>query len=129
MPLVLQAGALLGMYFFGESKVVATGLSALAGLAFSAFASVVGARVLQVAPGHVDVAGAGSSTAFNVGITAGALLGSVLLTVFDVRATALAGGLLTLVAVAVALAEPRRAPAERAGVDSNAVSASIDGGD
>lgn len=128
-PLVLQAGALLGMYFFGESKVVAAGLSALAGLAFSAFASVVGTRVLQVAPGHVDVAGAGSSTAFNVGITAGALLGSVLLTTFDVRVTALAGGLLTLAAVGVALAEPRRASAESEGVDSSAVGASIDGGD
>ena len=127
-PLVVQACALLGMAAFGESQVVAAALSTLAGLAFSAYASVVGARVLQVAPGNADVAAAGSSTAFNIGITAGALLGSVLLSVFDVRATALAGGLLSLVAVAVALAEPRQA-AERDSIAGNAVCASIDGGE
>jgi MFS transporter, DHA1 family, inner membrane transport protein len=79
---------------------------ALAGLAFSALATALSSRVLQVAPGSVDLASAGTSVAFNVGITLGALLGSVLLSEFGVRSTALVSGLLSLAALAVALAEP-----------------------
>lgn len=103
----LQAVALLGAYVLGESQVMAAVLVALAGMAFSAFASVVGSRVLQVAPGSADIASAGSSTAFNIGITAGALLGGVLLPTFGARGTALAGGVLSLAALAVVLVEPR----------------------
>jgi MFS transporter, DHA1 family, inner membrane transport protein len=132
VPLLLQTEALFGLYVFGESRVVSAVLVAVAGLAFSAYASAVGARTLQVAPGNADLAAAGSSTAFNIGITVGALLGSVLLSGLGVRVTALAGGLLSLVAVAVALTEPRRAPDGRPDVDSArravAGSASIDSG-
>jgi MFS transporter, DHA1 family, inner membrane transport protein len=59
-----------------------------------------------VAPGSADLAAAGASTAVNVGITAGALVGSVLLPGVGVRGTALLGGLLSLAALAAALAEP-----------------------
>jgi MFS transporter, DHA1 family, inner membrane transport protein len=114
-PVALQAAALLGLYTFGEVPAVAAVLVAVAGLAFSALASAVGTRVLQLAPGSVDIASAGTSTAFNVGITLGALLGSVLLSGVGVRATALVGGLLSLAALTVALLENRvSAPRERA---------------
>jgi len=65
-------------------------------------------RILQTAPFRVDLAVSGSSTAVNVGITFGALLGSALLDGSGVRSTALAGGLLTLAALALAaLDRPR----------------------
>jgi DHA1 family inner membrane transport protein len=120
-PLALQAAALLGLYAFGHVPIVAVGMVAVAGLAFSAFATALSSRVLQVAPGNVDLAAAGTSTAFNVGITVGALVGSLLLSGAGVRSTALVGGLLSLAAFAVALAEPRWADRR-----PTAVSASID---
>jgi MFS transporter, DHA1 family, inner membrane transport protein len=58
-------------------------------------------RILQVAPGSVDLAVAGTSSAINVGITLGALVGSGLVATGSVRATALVGGLLTLAALAL----------------------------
>jgi predicted MFS family arabinose efflux permease len=66
-------------------------------------------HVLDVAPGSSDVASAGTSSAFNVGIGAGAALGALALAVASVRSTALIGGLLTLTALALVLVEPRLA--------------------
>jgi MFS transporter, DHA1 family, inner membrane transport protein len=105
-PVALQTVALLGLYVLGHQRIVAAVLVAMAGLAFPALATALSSRVLQVAPGSVDIASAGTSVAFNVGITLGALLGSVLLSEFGVRSTALVSGLLSLAALAVALAEP-----------------------
>ncbi|WP_127499881.1 hypothetical protein [Actinoplanes solisilvae] len=75
--------------------------------------AALGARVLEVAPGTTDMAAAGTSTAFNVGITGGALLGSALLTGAGPRYPALAGAALTAVALLAILAEPRRSTAAR----------------
>jgi MFS transporter, DHA1 family, inner membrane transport protein len=101
-----QAVALAGQFLFGGTPAVAVGTIAVSGLTLAALSAALGARVLEVAPAGSDMAGAYVSTAFNVGITAGALLGSVLLTGAGVRSTALAGSLLTLLALAVVLAEP-----------------------
>jgi predicted MFS family arabinose efflux permease len=60
------------------------------------------------------MAAAGTSTAFNVGITAGALVGGFLVQADGVRTTALAGAVLSLVALAVILAEPALSTAARA---------------
>jgi MFS transporter, DHA1 family, inner membrane transport protein len=49
----------------------------------------------------------------NVGITAGAFVGSILLPGLGVRSTALVGGLLSLAALAVALSEPLLATGSR----------------
>lgn len=117
-PVVVQVVALLGVYVVGDSPVLAAGLVALAGLAFSALAGAVGTRTLQIAPGSTDLASAGSSTAFNIGITCGALLGGVLLSTFGVRTTALAGGLLSVAALAVVLTE-RLLPAPRPSSDTS----------
>ena len=106
VPVAAQAAALLGLYVLGGTPVVAVGLVALSGLSFGALTTALASRVLQVAPGSADLAAAGASTAVNVGITAGAFVGSMLLPSFGVRGTALAGGLLSLAALAVVLGEP-----------------------
>jgi MFS transporter, DHA1 family, inner membrane transport protein len=106
LPVGLQAAALLGMYAFGGLRTATVALVALSGVAMAALTSALSARTLQVAPGDSALASAGMSTAFNVGITAGALLGSMLLPAIGARSTALAGGLLSLAALAVVLVEP-----------------------
>jgi MFS transporter, DHA1 family, inner membrane transport protein len=110
---VIQAVTLGGQFAFGTDQVTAVVTIAVAGFALSGMASVLGTRVLEVAPGSTDMAAAGTSTAFNVGITAGALLGSALLTSAGPRAPALAGAALTAVAILAVAAEPRFATARR----------------
>ena len=102
----LQVFALAGQFVFGASRVATVASIAASGLTLAALSAALGSRVLTVAPGGSDVAAAGTSTAFNLGITGGALLGSILLPAAGVRSTALAGALLTLAAFAVVLAEP-----------------------
>jgi DHA1 family inner membrane transport protein len=102
----VQVAALAGQYLLGDSKAATVVTLAASGLTLAALAATLGARVLEVAPGASDMAAAGTSTAFNVGITAGSLLGGVLLPGAGVRSTALAGALLTAAAFAVVLAEP-----------------------
>ncbi|MER7247212.1 MFS transporter [Kribbella sp. NPDC000426] len=102
----LQVVALAGQYALGASQVAAVITIALSGFTLAGLPAVLGSRVLRHAPGASDMASAGTSTAFNTGITAGALFGSLLLAGPGVRSTALAGALLSLLALAVVLAEP-----------------------
>jgi DHA1 family inner membrane transport protein len=102
VPLVAQSAALLLLFPAGRFPVAAVGLVALCGFAFSALTTGLGSRVLDLAPGSADLASAGASTAVNLGITAGALIGSGLLPLAGVRSTALVGGLLSVAALAVA---------------------------
>jgi MFS transporter, DHA1 family, inner membrane transport protein len=102
----LQVVALAGQYAFGASLVASVITISLSGFTLAGLPAVLGSRVLRYAPGASDVASAGTSTAFNAGITAGALFGSVLLAGPGVRSTALVGALLSVVAFAVVLAEP-----------------------
>ena len=113
VPVAAQAAALLGLYATGGTPVVAVVLLALSGLSFGALTTALASRVLQVAPGSADLAAAGAATAVNVGITAGAFVGSILLPGLGVRSTALVGGLLSLAALAVALGEPLLATGSR----------------
>jgi DHA1 family inner membrane transport protein len=108
----VQAAGLLGQFAFGGSPAVTTVAVAVGGLTLSALATVLGARVLEVAPGDTDLAAAGTSTAFNVGITAGALLGSYFLTNAAVRESALVAAVISAFALIVVLAEPRVATNE-----------------
>jgi predicted MFS family arabinose efflux permease len=104
---VQAAALLLLVHPLGPVAVVV--LVALTGYAFAAFTTPLSTRILQTAPIRLDLATSVSSTAVNVGITLGALIGSALLDGPGVRTTALAGGLLTLAALAlVALDRPRR---------------------
>ena len=104
--MAIQTVALAGQYAMGGSQVAAVITISVSGFTLAALSAALGARVLAVAPGGSDMAGAGTSTAFNVGITAGAFFGSVLLPGAGVRSTALAGALLTLVGFVVVLTEP-----------------------
>jgi MFS transporter, DHA1 family, inner membrane transport protein len=106
IPVAAQAVALLGLYRFGGNQAAAVALIAVSGISFAIMTTSLSTRVLHVAPVSVELASAGASTAVNVGITAGAFIGSVLLPGFGVRSTALAGGLLSVAALAVVLCEP-----------------------
>jgi DHA1 family inner membrane transport protein len=106
VPVALQAVALLGLSVAGDVPVLVAMLVGASGLSFAALTTALGSRVLHVAPGTQDLATAGASTAVNIGITAGALIGGLLLPAFGVRSTALIGGLLSLAALATILCEP-----------------------
>ncbi|SDM63993.1 MFS transporter [Nonomuraea jiangxiensis] len=103
----LQALALAGQYAFGASQVATVVAISLSGFTLAGLTAALGARVLVYAPGESVMASAATSTAFNVGITVGAFLGSVLLPGPGPRGTVLVGALLSLAAFAVVLAEPR----------------------
>ncbi|MEU4563929.1 MFS transporter [Actinoplanes sp. NPDC023936] len=117
-----QAVALFVQWAFGTSAAASVVTLAAAGFALSAMASALGVRALETAPGNTDMATAGTSTAFNVGITAGALLGSVLIPAAGVRSVALAGAVLSLLAFLVALLEPRFSTRRREAAHDLAVS-------
>lgn len=102
----LQGLALAGQFAFGASQVGTVITISLSGFTLAGLTVALGSRVLVYAPGDSDMASAGTSTAFNVGITAGAFLSSVLLPGPGLRSTALVGALLSLAAFAMALAEP-----------------------
>ena len=108
--IALQAVSIGLLYPFGESKAATLALLALSGLAAGALPAAFATQAMRTAPGSTDLASAGTSSAFNVGIASGALIGGALLPLLGVRSTALAGGLLTLVAVVLVLAEPRATP-------------------
>jgi predicted MFS family arabinose efflux permease len=102
----LQAVALGVLYAFGTITVLCVVVSAVTSFALSGMVTALGARVLEVAPGDTDTANAGTSTAFNVGITAGALIGAALVDGPGVRSTVLAGALIGVLGFGVVAAEP-----------------------
>jgi predicted MFS family arabinose efflux permease len=104
-PVTVQTLALCALYLIGAQPVAAVILVSLAGLSFAAMCTAITPRVLQVAPGTMDMATAGTSIAVNTGITAGALIGGLLLSGFGVRSTALVGGLLSTAALATVFGE------------------------
>jgi DHA1 family L-arabinose/isopropyl-beta-D-thiogalactopyranoside export protein-like MFS transporter/DHA1 family inner membrane transport protein len=123
-PLLLIAAGLLGLYATGTMALPAVVLLCVTGLAYSALTVAVGGRTLQVAPGNTDLAGAGVNSAFNIGIGAGALIGSALIGTFGTRSIALVGGLLAAAALAVLVAEPALAgPAPSGPISSEPVPA------
>ncbi|MEU4420551.1 MFS transporter [Actinoplanes sp. NPDC024001] len=103
---VILALALLGMFAATGSKLATTLLLAATGFGLGALTPALQNRVMEVAPGSTDLASAGNSVAFNVGIAAGSLLGAGVLGGAGARETALVGGLLVVAALAVLLAEP-----------------------
>ncbi|MBO3750665.1 MFS transporter [Streptosporangiaceae bacterium NEAU-GS5] len=108
VPPAAQAVALLGLYVAGDIPYVAVALVALSGLSFAVLTTALAGQVLRFAPGRRDLAAAGASTAVNAGITAGAFIGSLLLTGLGVRGTALIGGLLSLAALAFVIGHADR---------------------
>nr|BFE61614.1 sugar transporter [Dactylosporangium thailandense] len=113
VPMALICLALGVLYALGTMKAAAIVALALNGFAYSAMAAAVQNRILLVAPGSTDLASAGGSSAFNVGIATGSFVGGVIIDHAGVRSVALAGALITVVAVALLLAEPRLARTRR----------------
>lgn len=60
---------------------------------------------MYFAPGRTETAVAANGAGFNSGVAAGALAGGLLLPLFGVRGTFLLGGLLTVAALLLLLAE------------------------
>ncbi|WP_433615732.1 MFS transporter [Dactylosporangium sp. CA-139114] len=106
VPMALICLALVVLYALGTMKAAAIVALALNGFAYSAMAAAVQNRILLVAPGSTDLASAGGSSAFNVGIATGSFVGGVIIDHAGVRSVALAGALIAVVAVALLLAEP-----------------------
>ncbi|GII52945.1 MFS transporter [Planotetraspora thailandica] len=106
VPLATVSGGLLVLYVLGAAQPAAVAGLCLAGLAYSALATAIQNRTLQVAPGSTDVASAGTSSAFNVGIAAGSLLGGALLDHVSTHSVALTGAALAAVALVALLGEP-----------------------
>lgn len=105
LPLALVGASLLGLYSLGHQQAPTVLLIAVVGMAFSMLAIAILNRTLQVAPGSVDLASAGTNAAFNLGIAAGALIGGGLVDSTGVRSVALVGGLLCMVALIMMTAD------------------------
>jgi DHA1 family inner membrane transport protein len=98
--------ALLGLAVAGPSRWAAVVFAGLGGAGLSAFAPAVANRMMQVAPGGTDLAGAVLSSGFNVGIAAGSFIGGTLVATAGVRSVAFAGGLIALLALLILSIEP-----------------------
>ncbi|MDQ1701332.1 MAG: transporter, family, inner rane transport protein, partial [Frankiaceae bacterium] len=101
-----QAVALFALYAFGTGKALAVAMLAVVGAGMSAMAAGLSARGLQIAPGRTDMAAAGISSSYNVGIAGGSWIGGLVVAGVSVRATALTGAVLVTAALAVAAVEP-----------------------
>jgi DHA1 family inner membrane transport protein len=108
----LEAAALAALFAFATTPPLAIAAIAAASTALSGIVTVMGTRVLQVAPGTTDMAAAGTSTAFNVGITAGALIASLMLT-SALRESALLAAAFAVGGMGTLLIEPRLAARKR----------------
>jgi predicted MFS family arabinose efflux permease len=111
-PGVIVAGLAVHVVAFGllwaagSVQVVAVAVMALVGVGLSAVATGLSARGLQIAPRRTDIAAAGLSSAYNVGIAGGSWIGGFVFATYGVRSTALAAVLLVGAALLLALAEP-----------------------
>jgi DHA1 family inner membrane transport protein len=105
----LQACALLAMWIDGSSPVLAIICLSLCGMAFTAMTTALAARLLQLSPISLVLAAATTSTAVNIGISSGAFAGGIILAATGARQTALAAGIVTVIAVGTAITE-RLAP-------------------
>ena len=108
----VETAALAALFAFAADPSLAVVAIAAASAALSGIVTVLGTRVLQVAPGSTDMASAGTSTAFNVGITVGALIGSLTLT-GALRESALLAAAFAAGGLATFLIEPRLAARDR----------------
>lgn len=105
VSIALLAAAFLSLYAFGTAQATTLASLGLMGVGLPGMVAGLQVLVLQVAPGNTDIASAGTSAAFNVGIGAGALIGGLLLPTAGIRATAIAAALLTATALAVILTD------------------------
>jgi DHA1 family inner membrane transport protein len=108
--LLVLVVSLAGLYGFSGWQPAVAVMLALSGFALGALTPALQNRVLEVAPGSSDMASAGNSAAFNVGIAGGAFLGGAVLSGAGVAGTALVGGLVAAAALLLVVIEPLIAP-------------------
>jgi MFS transporter, DHA1 family, inner membrane transport protein len=105
-PAGMLAASMLGLYVLGTAGPAAAILQAVENFSMTGVGLSLQARVLVVAPRSTDIASAGLTSAYNLGIAAGPVIGGFVLSGPGLRTTALAGGLLASAALAVILSEP-----------------------
>jgi DHA1 family inner membrane transport protein len=109
LPVGVQVMALAVLFTWSGVLPVAVAAAAVTGFSFAAFTAPMASRAMALAPGRLDLAISMVSTAVNIGISVGALLGSVVVAEWGPRATALVGAGLTAAALAgTAWDRPRR---------------------
>jgi len=106
---VLFPISLLGLYFFGHQGVATVFLLTVTGFAIGASIPVLSNRVMRVAPGSVELGGAGNATAFNLGVGLGSALGAATVAHGGVRDTALTGAGIATFGLLIALIAVARA--------------------
>jgi DHA1 family inner membrane transport protein len=107
LPLATMTTALWLLHLAGRQAPAAVVAFTLLSFSVSSFAVGLTGRVLLVAPGSTDLASAGSSSAFNAGIGAGAWIGGLVAAgPGGVHATALVAGLFTGAAFLLMICEP-----------------------
>ncbi len=107
-PAAILTAAMLGLYVLGTAGPAAAVLQAVESFGVGGFGVSIQARVLVVAPRGPDMASAVFSSAYNLGIAAGPVIGGFVLAGPGLRATPLAGGLLAGMALAVVLRSTSR---------------------
>lgn len=105
LPVTTQAVALLGLYMAGDSQTVAVIMLVFLGASLGPIFMATQSRVMHFAPGRTETAIAANGAAYNSGVAAGALTGSLLLPLLGVRGTFLVGGLMTVAALLLLLEE------------------------
>jgi predicted MFS family arabinose efflux permease len=105
LPVTTQAVALLGLYLAGESQTVMVIMTVFLGASLGPIFMATQSQVMRFAPGRTETAIAANGAAYNSGVAAGALTGSLLLPLIGARGTFLVGGLMTVVALLLLLEE------------------------
>ncbi|MFD9903061.1 MFS transporter [Streptomyces sp. NPDC059063] len=105
LPVTTQAVALLGLYAAGGSPTVAVLMIVFLGASLGPVFMATQSQVMHFAPRRTETAIAANSAAYNLGVAAGALAGSLLLPLIGVRGTFLVGGLMTVAALLLLLEE------------------------
>lgn len=113
VPVATQAAGMLGLYAFGTGPAGAVACLALLGGSLGPVFMATQNQMLRFAPGRTEIALAANSGAYNAGVAGGALLGGLILPAWDVRATFLVGGLLTVAAFAALFTERMLPPVEQ----------------
>lgn len=113
VPVATQAAGMLGLYAFGTAPAGAVVFLALLGGSLGPVFMATQNHMLRFAPARTEIALAANSGAYNAGVAGGALLGGLVLPAWDVRATFLVGGLLTVAAFSALLTERLLPPVEQ----------------
>jgi len=108
VPAAILAASMLGLYVLGTAGPAAAVLQAAESFGMTGLALAIQSRVLVVAPHGTDIASAVLTSVYNGGIATGPVIGGLVLSGLGLRTTALAGGLLASVALALVLRASRR---------------------